>query len=155
MGKVVDGARAKLARFDRNTNQAEILGIFDSVSFQINHDVQAVNILGRYTAAELVTTAVDPVAISASGWRVPNNGKHIQGGLTAIEQLMFQEYMEMLLIDRKTNITLAKVSYVLPVSAAEQVSNRSLMTLNMNYMGIILSDESVDQAEGPGAVDLP
>src|SRR5678815_2471204 len=91
--KVVHGARAKVSIFDPQTGQARIVGIWNNFSYQVTYDVQPAFILGRFSAAELTTTGVEPVARTAQGWRVIDHGPFAEGRLSNIKDLLHQEYL--------------------------------------------------------------
>lgn len=158
--KMMSGARAKLSVYNPLTNIAKVLGIFSQVSYNVVYDHAAAFILGRYSAAELEHTSVEPVDISATGWRILDHGMHVDGQLPRVQDLLFYEPIQFLITDRQREALgqeprVAKIRNVLPISGGASFSAKSLSEMPMRYVGLLVSDESVDNAEHPSAADLP
>ena len=153
--KTMSGARAKVYMTDRNTGETFLVGIWNSFSYSLAHDVQASFILGRFSAAELSTTAVEPVNITAQGWRVINNGPFRTGRLTNVKDLLTQEYLKLDVIDRQTGLVAASIEYCLPTGTSSTVSAKQLQDSTNTYLGLLLDDESTDNSEAASAADLP
>src|SRR6266404_4648305 len=96
------GARAKCYLFDPQTGLAKPIGVWNSFSYRQSFDVQAVAILGRFSPAALVTTAVEAVSIDAQGWRVIGHGPYAEGRITNLKNLLTQEYLILKVWDRQT-----------------------------------------------------
>ena len=76
----VHGAMAKVAI------DGVVVGIWTTFSYSVAFDVVPSFILGRYTPAALTTTGVEPVAITAGGWRVVNNSFFKVGGIPDLKK---------------------------------------------------------------------
>lgn len=158
--QTMTGARAKLSIFDPASGQARVLGIFNNVSFGLTYDVQPAYILGRFSAAETAFTSQDLVTVNASGFRIPGAGPHIEGGIPALQNLLTHEYLELLITDRLSEVQggeprVARIEQVRPVSYSSSYAARQLSDLSVTFVGILVSDESVDNAEDSTAADLP
>src|SRR3954467_11076165 len=110
--KVLHGARAKVFLVD--ANGARNIGIWNSFSYNVTYDVQPAFILGRFSAAELTTTAADPVSITAQGWRVVDYGPIIEGGISNIKDLLTQDDLLLQVYDRQTKKNEANIRGCLP-----------------------------------------
>lgn len=156
--KVMSGARAIVSVTGKDTtgNQyAKPIGIWNNFSYSINYDVQPAFILGRYSAAELITTGVEPVSITAGGWRVIDHGPFVDGMLTNLKDLLTQEYIVITVYDRATQKKIATIHHCLPTGFSSGLSSRQLQESTNTYMGLLISDESADNDEASSASDLP
>lgn len=154
--KVVHGARAKVSIFDPTTGQSRIVGIWNNFSYNVVYDVQPAFILGRFSAAELTTTGVEPVIINAQGWRVIDHGPFAEGRLANIKDLLNQEYLLLTVHDRQNpNKVIAQIRGCLPTGTSSTVSAKQLQESTNTYVGLLLSDESTDNVEAADAADLP
>jgi hypothetical protein len=158
--KVMSGARAKVGVHDPLTGETKIIGIFDNFNYGVVYDYQAAYILGRYIAAEIDYTAVEIVSISASGWRIRGHGVHVDGRLPRVQDLLFAEYLEMVVIDRQAEVLgqearIAKLRQVRAITGGGGFSAKTLSQANISYVGILCDDESTENAEHPSAADLP
>lgn len=148
--KTVHGARAKISL----NNQ--VIGIWTSFDYSVAYDVAAVYILGRFSAAELVTTAIEPVNIDASGFRIVKNGFFKQGQLTQLKDLLNQEGIVVTVIDRQNpDLRLAVIKGCKPTSTTMSVSAKQLATGRNSYMGLLMDEEDFLNDEAADATDLP
>ncbi len=157
---IVTGARALLGVYDANSGKVRIVGIYNNVSYGLSYSAEEAHILGRYSPAAITYTAQNVVNISASGYRVLDHGPHIDGGLPRLQDLIDFEYLEMTIIDRQREnqgapSQVAKFTGVVPTGYSTTINARNQQELSQTFMAITVSDESVDNAEGPGAADLP
>lgn len=153
--KTMNGARALVYMTDRNTGETFLVGYWNSFGYTVNYDVQPTWILGRYSAAELSTTGVEPVSITAGGWRVVDNGPFKRGRLTNVKDLLTQEYLKLEVVDRQTGKKIATIENCLPTGTTSTLSAKALTDSNNTYIGLLLDDESTDNAEASTAADLP
>lgn len=151
----MSGARAKVAIVDPATGTAQVVGIWNNFSYSVNYDVQPAFILGRFSAAELNTTGVEPVSITAGGWRVVDHGPFIEGKLTNVKDLLTQEYLVLTVIDRQTGKNIATIHGCLPSGFSSGLSARQLQESTNTYMGLLMDDESTQNTEASSAADLP
>jgi hypothetical protein len=138
--KVMSGARAKLGFYDGQ--KPTYVGIFADVSYGVTYDVQPAFILGSYNAVELDYTAMEVVHVTCTGFRVVNKGWFADAKFPALNDLMFAEYLTMDVLDRQTNLTVARIDYVRPASATGGFTAKMLSTSTHTYMGLLVSDES-------------
>lgn len=158
--KVMHGARAKVGIVDPQTGIVNIIGIWNNFSYQLSYDVQPSFILGRFSAAELTTTGVEPVAITAQGWRVVDHGPFQDGRLTNLKDLLFQEYLVLTVYDRQVAAgqqprAIATIRGCLPTGTSSTLSAKQLQESSNTYLGLLMDDESTINAEDPSAADLP
>jgi hypothetical protein len=152
--KVMHGARGLVYITDPNNGSSTLVGLFNSISYGVTIDVQPAFILGRFSAAELGATAWEPVSISCSGWRVVNSGPHTTARVTRLQDLLQNDYISMAVVDRESGLTIANIQSVRPTGYTTTLTNRQLEEFTSTYMGILVDDESTQNAE-PGAADLP
>jgi hypothetical protein len=158
--KVMSGARAKVGVYDAQTGETKFIGMFSNLSYGVTYDVQPAFILGAFGAAEIDYTAVDVVNISASGWRIIGHGWHVDGRLPRVQDLLLHEYLELVVVDRASEAQgldprIARIRNVRPTSGQGGFSSRSLSEVTLTYMGLLVDDESVENAEHPTAATLP
>lgn len=158
--KVMHGARAKVGVYDPTTGETKIIGMFSNVSYGVTYDVQPAFILGRFSAAEIDYTAADVVQITASGWRVVGHGWHVDARLPRLQDLLLAEPIELVVIDRQQEALggeprIARITHVRPTSGSGGFESRQLSATTHTFVGLIVSDESVTNAEHPSAADLP
>lgn len=131
------------------------VGIFSSFSYGLALDVQGVPILGRYSVAETVTTAAEPVRCTALGWRVVGAGPHISARFPTVQSLLFEEYIQIDILDRQTDQVICVIKDVRPETYNTGVQAKQLSEVTHTFIGILLDDESVSNTEHQSAADLP
>lgn len=153
--KIMNGARAKCF-LTKPGQPPQLVGIFTSVSYGLQYDAQPAYTLGAFAPREIDYTAQEPVNIQASGWRVVNNGPHIQALIPRLQDLLNHEYLTMTVVDRQTGLTIANIIDVRPTSYQTPIANRQLVEQSFSFIGRLIGDESPDTgADEPGAVVLP
>ena len=154
--KVFSGARCKVSINDPIKGSVNV-GIFTSLSYGVTLDAQPAYTLGAYAAREIDYTAQEPVSISASGWRVIDQGPHKQALFPKLEELLRHEYLTFTVVDRQTGKTVAKLSNVRPTSYQTPIANRQLVEQSFSFMGILCEDEEGGNAynEDGTASQLP
>lgn len=153
--KTMHGARAVM-KID-----GEPVGIWMDVSWSALHDVRPVDILGRFTSAELVTVGVQPVAISCTGWRPVEQGQgaenargpHVDAKVPKVQDLLSIHDVDISVWDRQTDRNILVANNCRPAGYRTRVSVRGLQEISVDYIGIIAYDESGPQMEGEGAAD--
>lgn len=145
--KVVHGARALVSIMDPTTGVSTIVGIFNNFSYGVTYDVQPAFILGRFSAAELGYTAMEPVQGTATGWRVVNHGPFVEPKLPQLQQLLSNPYIEIQVVDRQTLATIAQIHSVRASGFSTTIAARQLQEITMTYVGLLFDDESTTNAE--------
>lgn len=112
-------------------------------------------ILGRFTAASIDYTSVEPVNCTASGWRVVRHGAHVEGRVPNIKDLLNHEYIQIGVVDRQTLEAVATIRDVRPTGYSSAFAARQLTQMSMSYIGIIVDDESTDNHEPSDSTQLP
>lgn len=156
--KTLHGARLLFQVIDPVTNLAKTVGVFSSIEYSASVGVANVNILGRYTVAELVYVSSEPVSITASGFRTIDHGAYVDAGFSSVQNLMANEYVQLQLVDRQTNKVIARFRDAKAVSHNGGGSQGSLSNLVVQFTAIVMDDESVTNVEGGGvlpAAELP
>lgn len=153
--KTMHGARAKVYLADPNTGKQELIGIFSTISWGLNYDVQPVFLLGRHGADELVYTAQEPIQVNCSGFRVVGNGAHKLAKMPNTKDLLTHEYIQLVIADRQTGRDIAKIHSVRPVSYSTSINARNLEEISISYIGLLVDDEDTQLAERADATTLP
>ena len=158
--KTFTGARGKLCIISPDTGLNQVVGIFNNVSYNCVLDVTPIFILGRFSAAETVFTGAEPCTVTATGWRVIGQGPHVAAGVPTLQQLLTSEYMTMILYDRQPDASgntpvVATIRNLRSTGFSTSVANRNASEITCSFIGLIVDDESVSQAESPGATSLP
>lgn len=144
--KIMHGARALVSI------NGTVVGLFTNVSYGSTYDVQPAFTLGRYSAAELAYTAAEPIGISASGWRVVGKGPYAATGMPTLQELINAEDMTFSIADRQTGETIMTVVGVRHSGFNTSIAPRALEEMTLNFVGLKLSDESVENEEGGGLI---
>lgn len=152
VARTMHGARAQLMI------EGKVVGIFSSVNYGVRYDAQPINVLGRFSASEIVLSGMEPVAISATGFRVVDNGPYELAGVPRLQDLLNNSgELTLSLWDRQSKKHIMTVVGVRPTGYSTSVSARSLQDLTVEFMGLRLSDEHDPngQDESPGATSYP
>lgn len=162
--KVVSGARCKVYIGGSDPNQSDptsgmqLVGIFNSISYGLTYDALPVFILGRYSAAEIDYTAQEVVGVTCSGWRVVGHGPHAGtgGNVPSLQNLLTHDYISLAVEDRANGgKTIARIVNVRPTGYTTTISARQLEEVTVNFVGILVSDETTTNDEATGSTDLP
>jgi hypothetical protein len=145
--KTMTGARAQLIVADPTTGEGKVVGIFNNVSWGLAYDAQPVYILGRYSPAETVYTAQEAINISATGYRVVGAGAHVSAKVPNLNSLMAHEYMELAVYDRQSQKQIAKIHSVRPTGYSTSVAARGVQEISVNFIGLLVDDESTENTE--------
>lgn len=153
---VLSGPRCRVAIIDPSNGIARYFGIYESINYGLSLDTQTPFILGRWTAASIDYTAVEPIQITCTGWRVVDHGPFTDGGMPRTQDLLTAQYLQLILTDRKTGKSVGVISDVRATSFSTGVAARQLSQLTVTYIGLMLSsDESVDNSEPASSTFLP
>lgn len=151
--KVMSGARAKLGFYDgQNTTY---VGIFADVSYGVTYNVEPVYILGSYSAVELDYTSMDPVYVTATGFRVIGHGWFADARFPSLAELMFHDALVMSVYDRQSDTEIARITGVRPQAASGGFNAKMLSTSTHSYVGLLVHDESKKDNTDPTAMQLP
>lgn len=153
--KVFHGARAKVSILDPVTGVPRVVGLWNNFDYSVTLDVQAAFVLGRFSAADLVTTGMEPVNITASGWRIIDHDAFVECGVTNLKDLLNQQFLQLTVHDRQTGKNMATIRGCLPTGWSTGASAKQLSTLQNSYLGLLIDTETTEQAEAPDAADLP
>jgi hypothetical protein len=145
--KTMHGARAQLSI------AGKIVGVFNSVSYGIQYDANPVYVLGRFNAAEIALTGMEPVSVTAQGFRVVENGPYVVSNVPMLQELLNHEDIILSLFDRQSGKEIMTVVGVRPTGYTTDVAARGLQSLSVSFMGLSLSDEAGDQDEEKSATN--
>src|SRR5271154_1482656 len=104
--QIMNGARAQLIV------NGNIVGVFTNCSWGVAYDLQPAFILGRYSPAELTYTAQEAIRVTASGFRVVNNGPYVAADIPMLQGLLNHEDISLSIFDRQTNLEILTVTGV-------------------------------------------
>jgi hypothetical protein len=149
--KTMHGSRAQLSI------NGTIVGIFNSVSYGVEYEANAVYILGRFNAAEIALTGMNVINIQASGYRVVGSGPYAVSEVPKLQDLLNHEDITLAIFDRQstTGEPIMQVTGVRPTGWNTSISARGLQDLTVTFQGLALSDESGDQDETKTATPFP
>lgn len=153
--KTVHGARCQVIIADPNTGTAGVVGLFNSISYNLTYQLDEVYLLGRFSADETVYTAQDTVNVTMSGFRVVGAGPHAGAHIPALQTLLTHEYLTLAVYDRQTNQLIGTISNFRPAAFSTTINARQLEEISVSGKGILVSDESVQNAEPVGSSTLP
>ena len=153
--KTMHGARGKVYIADPNTGKQELIGIFNTISWGLTFDVQPVFLLGRYSPDELVYTAMEPVSVQCSGFKVVGAGPHKLAKMPNVRDLLTHEYIQLVINDRQTGRDIAKIHSVRPVSYSTTLNARNLEEISITYVGMLVDDEDTQLVERADSTTLP
>ncbi len=159
-GRTFTGARARVGIFNPATGKTNFVGIFQNISWGLSYQAEPVYILGKYAAAEIDYTSQDVVQISCSGWRVIEHGPHQEAALPKLQDLLTSEYIEIVVADRQREAEgkdgrVTKFRNVRPLGYSTSISARQLQEISVNFVAILVDDESTTNNEHPSAMQLP
>ncbi len=142
--KTLHGARCQLFI------DGAIVGLFNSVSYGVTYDAIPINVLGNFAASEILLAGMEPVSVTAGGFRVLDNGPYAAGKVPKLQDLLNVGEITLSLFDRQSGKFIMTVVGVKATGFSNSVSARGVMDLTVNFMGLRLSDETGDQDESPG-----
>ena len=143
------GARAKV-RVD-----GQIVGIFDSCQYGANIGTEPIHTLGRYSATEISITSYEAVQVACSGFRIVDQGVHVLPAAPQLQDLLNFDSVQLEVEDRQSGKNIMIVKGCVPQNWGEAQQAKGTTRFNINYIGLVLSDEAGDQDESDGATNLP
>lgn len=146
--KIFHGSRAQLIV------NGKIVGVFTSCQWGVTYDAVPSYILGRYSPAEITYTGQEAISVTATGFRVVDNGAYVAAGMPKLQELMAHEDIALAIFDRQTNKQIFTVVGVRPTGYSSGTAARSISDFTVNYLGLRSEDESGSQGESAGASDL-
>lgn len=146
---VLTGARAKV--YVNN----QLVGIFETCTYNMNIGTEPIHLLGRYSAAEITPTSYEAVTISCSGFRIVGQGPHVLPAVPKVQDLLTLDGVTIAVVDRQSGQTILTAIGCVGNSFNGNHNARATSRITINYTGLVLSDESGAQSEGQGAVELP
>lgn len=153
--RVMHGARAILYIGGRPR------GIFTNVSYAVNYNVASVDGLGRFGPHEIVLTGMDPISVSASGWRLVSSqengqrGPHVEAAVPKLQDLLRHEDTTITIVDRQNpdGRPLLNVVGIRPTGYSTSINAKGLQEFGVSFVGLVANDETGEQYE-EGAATL-
>ena len=151
MAQTFTGARAVI----RINN--DIVAIAENYSYSISTPAEPIHLLGRMSSAEIVHLSYEAVPISLSGIRIINQGAHVQGKVTKLQDLLNSEDLTISISDRQNPSGSPVANFIGCKSTGYStgVAAKGSSRISINYMARMMEDESGNQSESSGAVELP
>ena len=147
--QILHGARAQLLINNKP------VGCFTSVQWGVQYDAVPSFILGRYSPAEITYTGQDAISVTATGFRIVDNGAYIAGALPQLQQLMTHEDITLVIFDRQTQKRILTVFGVRPTGYTTGTAARSISDFSVSYLGLRADTEEIPgQGEAAGASTL-
>jgi len=146
--KILHGSRAQLQVNGRT------IGLFSQVSYGVQYDATPSYVLGRFSPAEITYTGQEAISVTATGFRVVDNGPHAVASVPKLQELLNHEDITLAIYDRQTNKLIMSVVGCRPTGFSTGVATRSVADVTVNFLGLRLSDESGESNESSGASDL-
>jgi hypothetical protein len=146
--KVMTGARAKV--YVDN----QLVGIFESCTWNSNVGVEPIHLLGRYGPDEITPTSYEAITINCSGFRVVGAGVHTLPKFPKVQDLLQLEAVTIAVVDRQSGQGILTAIGCVGTTNSGGYNARAASRVQINYTGLRISDESGAQDES-GAVSLP
>lgn len=153
MSKVLHGARVQLMVGDENG--ANVVGIFTSCSYGMSYSTQPIYVMGANAPVEILQTAQEAIRVTATGWKVLDNGPHVSAKLPRLQDILTSGYIVLKLWDRETNREIMTVTDVKVVGFDGGFHQSNPSDITVTFMGRLLSDETVANDERADATVLP
>ena len=167
--KVMSGARCKIGfqtSSPSGTPEFAWCGIYNNFHYGVVLDLAPAYVLGRFSAASLDYTAMEPVQCSANAYRVINFGPHVGkagtgggGHVPRLINLLSFQNLAIAVYDRVSspvsNKPIALIREVKPAGYNTALSARQLEEMSMTYTGLLVDDESDTNSEPADSLDLP
>ena len=148
-GKILNGARCIVY-----INGLPV-GSFNTVSWGLTYDAQTAYILGRTSAAAIEYTGMEPISVSASGWRIFNHSPQSVASIPQLSLLLTSGYLELAIVDRVSGVPVAKIHSCRSLGYSNALATKSLLEVQFNFIGMLMDDEQIVNQEAAGAADLP
>lgn len=128
----------------------KVIGVGTSITIQRDQGVKAIYGVDSPVAQELAVTGPYTVRGQINGLRTRSSGGF--DGLQVVNSSTLadyfnQKYVVIELVDRKTNVTFAKVNKVIFNADSIQVSARQVIQINASFIGTFLTTE-ISQKSG-------
>lgn len=158
--ELLHGGRVKVSLLDPSTGKPRVIGIFSDVSYTIRYGATPIFVLGRTSVAKIQLTHAEPIELRMRAWREVEHGPFAEGIMPRLQDLLTDPTTRLTLIDRELesagkDAVIGEVTDVVVTSVDVGYSIRNVSEQSFSAMGVFHNDESVKNAEPPGATDLP
>ncbi len=154
MSKVLTGSRSVLRFTDPTNNSSVVVGIFESVSWSYNQEVDTPYVLGSAIPKEVTPLGFSPVQVQCSGFRLLDQGPYVAARFPTLQAFLTQTPFDMECYDRATGRLVLKVKNCTATSYSGGFNSRATSRISCSFVGLSTNDESGDQQEVDG-VDFP
>lgn len=134
------------------------VGVFDSCTYAVNIGAEPIHLLGRFGPAEITPTSYEAVTVNCSGFRVIGNGGHVLPKFPKLQDLLSLENVTLSVADRQRQAgdePIATIIGCVPINYSTGYNAKATSRIQITYLGIKISDESGNQDESQGAINLP
>lgn len=154
--KVITGGRSVVSITDAAGN-TQVIGIFESCSYNESLGTEDIHLLGRYGADEITVTSYNAVTVNCSGFRVYGHGAKILGKFPKLNDLLTLGPVTLTIGDRgnPAGAALATIINCVPDTNSTNNNAKSTSRISITYKGTALSDENSQGDSEAGAVSLP
>ena len=154
MSKVLTGSRCVLRFTDVTTGQSNVVGIFESVTWSYNQEVDNPYILGSEVPQETTPLSFSPVSLNMSGFRLIGEGPYVAARFPKLQDFLTQTPFDVECYDRATGSLVLKVKSCTSTSYSGGFNSRATSKISMTMVGLSTNDESGDQST-IGSVSFP
>lgn len=149
MSNTVTGGRAKL--YIDN----QLAGIFESVSYNKNLGTEAIHTLGKFGPQEIVINSQEAISLTCSGFRVVDYGATILGKFPKLADLLTYVGVTITVVDRQTGKTMMTAVGCVPNAENGGFNARATSRITVNYVGMLITDESTVNDGESGSTTFP
>lgn len=148
--KTMNGARAKVYVDD------QLVGVFDSINYTVEHGVEVPYILGRMSGAEVTTVSYEPVRVNCTGWRAIGDGPGVKPKFPKLQDLLASDTSVTLsILDRQNPKTpIGTIKNCVPTTKGIGYQAKTNSKIQISYIGLVEEDESGAQAEPTDASQI-
>lgn len=151
--KVMTGARAILKIKGGAGQPPRMVAMATNVGYRVAIPHSPINVLGRYTAAGFEPLGMD-VTVNCGVLRFPKSGgsgnspaSTAQGIQPKLQEIMTFEDLQIEIIDRKTNDTIALVARARLTDRGGNMGARDLLAENWTFVGVLLESSDAPEQE--------
>lgn len=148
--KIISGVRAQVFI------EGRLVGIFNNCSYGFSINVAPAFVLGRASPAELTNVGVDAVEVRCAGWRVRDNGPHVNG-VPHIQDLLTADDITITLHDRLAPASAPALMTVIGCRSTgytTSVTQKQQQEITVTFLGLTISDEAGVNAEPQDASSI-
>lgn len=144
LAQTLTGARCKLFI------DSKPVGLFASVSFDVQYDAQDIYTIGKENAQEIVYTGMNTIDVRVSGFRVMDHGPYQDISVPKLQDLLSHNDIQLQIVDRRGtqagpgpgSQNVVTIHQVRPLGYSFETSARGVASLSVVFRGITLNDDT-------------